>query len=128
MKIKELRLGNLLTTDGEVFAVTSITDSVVWAGEQGINSIGFDAEEFGVPLTEEWLVKFGFEPNGNSGMMVWRLKINHAGYFQWFDDGSVSFLPTGCDSAFCPDVQIDHVHQLQNLYFALTGTELVYKV
>jgi len=67
-----------------------------------------------IPLTEEWLLKFGFEiKQGRFGNEYWG-KIN---------------LYTSSDKkiVFCFDGYlkgIKYVHQLQNLYFALTGNEL----
>jgi hypothetical protein len=68
-----------------------------------------------VPLTEEWLIKFGFvfdgfryqqEINNN----LWVLVKNNV--YGWYS----------------PHIEISNgiqnVHQLQNLYFALTGEEL----
>lgn len=74
-------------------------------------------------LTEEWLLRFGFEKDYNS----WILKINggriaiipQADYYNF---AIWSGLGMHDDYAFIS--QIKFVHQLQNLYFALTGNEL----
>lgn len=66
-----------------------------------------------IPLTEEWLLKFGFELK-NWGIKVWYLKgfeIDQHFYLKGIDWG----------------VRFKYVHQLQNLYFALTGKELTLK-
>jgi hypothetical protein len=66
-----------------------------------------------VPLTEEWLLKFGFERRNN-----------------WFRKGDFSYednkiyLSFGCHCEGPEETDIKYVHQLQNLYFALTGEEL----
>jgi hypothetical protein len=65
-----------------------------------------------IPLTEEWLVKFGFEYsdlNGDSGL--WKIP---------------PFQIYGKYNQFIYDYRLDvnYVHQLQNLYFALTYEEL----
>ena len=65
-----------------------------------------------IPLTEEWLLKFGFEYNdlnGDSGL--WKIP---------------PFQIYGKYNQFIYDYRLDvnYVHQLQNLYFALTGEEL----
>lgn len=82
----------------------------------------------GIPLTTEILEVAGFDGDldwrvkGNDGV-VFRLKVpktnltidmNAMGGITLFDKGCVS---TGTN--------IQYVHQLQNLYFALTGTELI---
>ena len=65
-----------------------------------------------IPLTEEWLVKFGIIEANESH--VKRIKIEtDFGELMFYIDNR---LP-----------QLKYVHQLQNLYFALTNTELTIK-
>lgn len=66
-----------------------------------------------IPLTEDWLLKFGFEKHYHrtiwqkSGFHdIWKIKG------EWYVKISKH------------QQYIDYVHQLQNLYFALTGEEL----
>ena len=67
-----------------------------------------------IQLTEEWLVKFGF------------IKRTPTGYY--FDMGRMSInLPDFEYKNIRIDVKLKYVHQLQNLYFALTGEELTIK-
>ena len=67
-----------------------------------------------IPLTEEWLLKLGFINN--------ELLDKHL-IFIWFGDhvgikGMLGLIkPWSCV----------YVHQLQNLYFALTNNELIFK-
>ena len=75
------------------------------------------------PLTEELLVKFGFELKkvsmGGREYEGWRnfsfhLDTNYIKntlFYHWMGG----------------NIEIKHVHQLQNLYFALTGEELIIK-
>jgi hypothetical protein len=81
-----------------------------------------------VKLTDEWLERAGFE------MLP-----------EWTDkkkDGAIAYLDLGylnisknmlggitlCDNqGLSTGVHIEYVHQLQNLYFVLTGTELIFK-
>ena len=74
-----------------------------------------------IPLTEEWLIKFGFsqvfitdpqEPGAES--KYWK------GYFKIISHSGESFSLYYNDKP----VNIKYIHQLQNLYFALTGKEL----
>ena len=62
-----------------------------------------------IPLTEEWLFKLGYDlisenHYGILGHLIWKIE----GRFYCDKNG----------------MQLKHVHQLQNLYFALTGSEL----
>lgn len=62
-----------------------------------------------IPLTEEILLKCGFEKYGDFWYVLGNIKIEVTtrGYFR-----------------FSGYVRIYHLHQLQNLIFALTGEEL----
>jgi hypothetical protein len=83
-----------------------------------------------IPLTEEWLLRFGFEKTEGGGN--WNFPLHEIfkdknffkvskldNYFYWYnqvDDDYYSYMHN-----------IQHVHQLQNLYFALTNEELTLK-
>ena len=71
-----------------------------------------------IPLTEEWLSKFGFE---NAFADKWD-------GMEWmpceFINGKLYYTP---DMHHHASKGIENVHQLQNLYFALTGEELTIK-
>ena len=76
-----------------------------------------------ISLTEEWLIKLGFEKDLQ--INLYRL-YNDFGTIVYYPKSSVekskfSFMLIG----YCfVTYEISHVHQLQNLYFALTGSEL----
>lgn len=75
----------------------------------------------GIPLTEEWLLKFGFEEMEFENCF----SINYAPF-----EFKVELLPKEDFIIFknrnenTHHAQCKYVHQLQNLYFALTGEEL----
>lgn len=70
-----------------------------------------------IPLTEEWLLKFGFEKQDNN----WKtLNLNFA-TIGWERLAGIT-LSFEMESIYLP--HIEYVHQLQNLYFALTNEEL----
>jgi hypothetical protein len=106
MKATELRIGNLVWEDyGGEYEVLMISPNYVdlvkpflsLSGRYDINSLK------PIPLTEEWLLKLGF-------VWVEDIKILK-GYLDDYIDGN-------------SNTQLKYVHQLQNLYFALTGEEL----
>lgn len=111
MKAEELRIGNE-TKQGTVISFY----------ERGIH-VGygkcFDYNEAEpIPLTEEWLLNMGFEiKQGVFGNEYWG-KIN-------------LYTSSNKKIVFCFDKflqEIKHVHQLQNLYHALTNNELTIKL
>ena len=69
-----------------------------------------------IPLTEDWLIRFGFE------LLPW-------GWVKKSDTGTSLRITT--HHYFAREgnssIKIESIHQLQNLYFALTGTELTLK-
>lgn len=106
MKAAELRIGNYYQpTDGSAaYAPVTIDDLVAWSSGAVYGKL--------IPLTEDWLVKFGFENNFGRYYKREGVQINLA-------SGNVDL----CESYFIP-YKLLYVHQLQNLYHALTGTEL----
>ena len=91
-------------------------------GEHAINSYSMCYLK-PIPLTEQWLIDFGFE------------KINHIGGYSFY-----SIIRNGKNKKDIPNINIyesyttignnsmckhlEYVHQLQNLFFCLTGKEL----
>lgn len=83
-----------------------------------INGIGISAIH-PIPLTEEWLLKFGFVvTETNEGIECFYFGKRYS-VFQPANT-NVWLLVDG-EKGLC---EIKHVHQLQNLYFSLTGCEL----
>ena len=71
-----------------------------------------------IPLTEEWLLKFGFV---NRYSNVWMKEDNERENVFEFDDNNLYFT---AEEGVNYSVAINNIHGLQNFYFALTGTEL----
>ncbi len=136
MNNTELRIGNNILVNYKSLArpssdikqiesiVLGIIDDVIYtehAGVPNINSI------YPIPLTFEWLKKFEFkmEDSGNNVTDFWR--TTSAGIeisIVYYGD---EYLQTEINSIGI-DIHILYVHQLQNLYFALTGEELECKI
>ena len=106
MKANELRIGNrIYNTRGELDIVTLETLMYL----QNYPNTLCQAKPN--PLTEEWLLRFGFESLFNgAGYVKNHVEIgyNHNGYY---------IVASG--------LKIEYIHQLQNLYFALTSEELI---
>ncbi|WP_281225377.1 hypothetical protein [Flavobacterium aquiphilum] len=97
MKVTDLRIGNLF--------IDKYSKKIIPVLELLRNgNIIFDIEYFGIwqaepiPLTENWIEKLKFDHN------------------HWATKWILYDMPT--------PTGIKYVHQLQNLYFALTGEEL----
>ena len=112
MEAKELRIGNLVRDfSGRETTVEGIRPNI---GKVETDKMDEDIDLLKpIPLTEEWLLKFGFEKyefdhKENQYRFKERLLVIRKGFF--------------CD--YGTSVELKHVHQLQNLYHALTGEEL----
>lgn len=76
-----------------------------------------------IQLNEEWLIKLGFEKQ--KGIYRSFYQSNDNNYLSiCFDEDRYYFMDVNEDPSFSG---FNHVHQLQNLYFALTQTELSYE-
>ena len=112
MKASELRIENLFI---EEYSSTII--KVIGLEKNKITFSGLFLDKWQakpIPLTEEWLVKFGFVKHKTTDIYPTFAKQ----MFNW-NDGILYIIGYGFMN------HIKHVHQLQNLYFALTGEELI---
>lgn len=124
MEAKELRIGNIVCNKS-----AENTESVVCGiSNQGMIRFDYNIRSWyelrdiePISLTEEWLLKFGFENIG--------VNFQYNGISIWFSSYSKCFQLRYCliGSYFERKINIEHVHQLQNLYFTLTGKELEYE-
>ena len=70
-----------------------------------------------IDLNEEWLLKFGFKKDNDDCWLIDKC-------LYWLDSGFLQIAMGITPIMNCP---CKHVHQLQNLYFALTQEELIIK-
>lgn len=120
MKASKLRIGNLIQR-GDILPIETVT---------GINKNKIDTdftnwlpiEHFTpIPITEELFVRLGFEQNKNK-IRIFNLDRLRIGFGE---NNSMAYLiEEDTENCHYIPVTINYVHQLQNLYFALTGTEL----
>lgn len=121
IQAQELRIGNYLELLGEVIKVEGIFNlpkrkEMYWIKSEGI----IDAKIIHfrpIPLTEEWLLDFGFKDINNKSFKLLK-HTHHDVMFRIFDGGAISY----CEKN--EYVLVKSVHHIQNLYFALTGEEL----
>lgn len=114
MRANELRIGNLVLINSNIHEVDVVDYNQVIATVTGLIELKYVKP---IPLTEEWLLRFGFDKSG-----LYHAKNQVYIYYErrWTD--------TGYEYRFnYTSIKIKHIHQLQNLYFALTGEELTIK-
>jgi hypothetical protein len=111
MKATELRIGNYIdyTTEREIVTMQTTYEYIrlIHNGNKNFKPI---------KLTKEWLLKFGFE----SDEIEWWNGILSIGICK----EGLRYLPTEQINVRV-GIVLQHVHQLQNLYFALTNEELI---
>ena len=107
MKAIELKCNNYVMLYNNVARIIP-NDFVKWSDEK------WEMKDFKpIPLTEKWLKEFGFKSVfSGAGYIKNRTEIgyNYNGFY---------IIASG--------LKIEYIHQLQNLYFALTNTELEIK-
>ena len=116
MRAEEFRIGNIVIAETE--------DHVLTGYDIYLLSMDDDVGYKPIPLTEDWLVKFGWvwneacksfeHPKGARFNMLYR---NISGSYTMFNYIINALIAE----------RVFYVHQLQNLYFALTGEELIIK-
>ena len=124
IQANELRLGNLVTVTRakkeeeyeKVVSLTTIGHKTYSIKEDSFIKLAVNSELNPIPLTEDILLKAGFEKNYDYCSSEDEV-LYHLGNFCW-NMGDISY--NGSDDWF----KCKYVHQLQNLYFALTGEEL----
>jgi hypothetical protein len=114
MKANELRIGNkFYLPNGEVGTISY--------HEIRLMTIALEKPNYQpIPITEEWLLKLGFQKT-----MSWTYVKDLVGnlklvYYLGEKGWSIGF------KSYSDFPNLKHVHQLQNLYFALTGEELTH--
>lgn len=122
MESKELRIENLVTYYGRVVSITGITEEHPFIYLITADYLDWDEIE-PIPLTEEWLLKFGFEKTKHD---FYDLKIPKGVSAKLTMNNSFNSFQV-CQSGYGFNVELNYVHQLQNLYFALVGKELTIK-
>lgn len=133
MKANELRLGNLVE-----YYITDNTDErkewweVTKIDVHDLESLSQtnDPDYRPIPLTEDWLLRAGFERNDpediESGLSLMIDRVLKIEYLELNDGEDERAQLCLVDDEYVCGQDIYYVHQLQNLYFALTGHELTF--
>lgn len=134
MKANELRIGNLIQKNGKIHYTNIFT-------LRDIKNLSIDDTDIFEPIliTEDWLLKFGFEKVKNKDKEDLREYIGYTAqkakyaifdtdiFITKVDKRGLLWRSIECDFMvlfYHKSIPIKYLHQLQNLYFALTGQEL----
>lgn len=153
MKIQptELRIGNYVNLKnwqdeisyfGDFKATQKQLDAIIYHGdgfakilaitkdEVELSAYGCDLDYYSydeiepIEINENWLLKFGFIEEVNSSMVKFWSRDDMTIYHEYYKHTEVDNLEWYFLSSREYNIRIKYVHQLQNLYFALTGKEL----
>lgn len=128
MKANELRIGDYFMYDDRIQVVNGVIQM------NGGYRIDFKTEHkrklvkycHPIPITEEWLLELGFEKEHNTGTpdeYYWKGKGMSLTHELELSSSDRYYESMPVDNS----IPLKYVHQLQNLYFALTGEELKIK-
>jgi len=137
----EIRIGNLfypIDRDKEIHVPIEIpmkismigllTVSMIWPDQNPaqveIHTQYRTCDVSPIPLTEEWLIKLKY--------VKYTHKSNELPDYKWFCDGGTCVISQVGSRLYYGGMLagykgLKYVHQLQNLYFVLTGKELNYE-
>ena len=128
MKPEELRIGNW------IYDMVELSDRQVWGVKPDRrNHIMINDTEYEmvspINLTPEWLEKFGFGKFKKDDDQFISPCCDYAILGDFPKDGFYIFNHSEVDGStdWIRTNRIHHVHQLQNLFYALTGEELTSK-
>lgn len=135
LQAKDIRIGNLVNWKGTpclIEGIQRMADADVEPARTGytvdllhngeIIQTPWVEDIEPIPITSEWLERMGFKDGGphDGGEHSWRIPDFEFGY-----DGRSFYFYDGNNCVQVSDSSF--VHQLQNLYHALTGEELTIK-
>lgn len=141
LKPEELRIGNYILDDEHLVGKVEKIESDYYnewdgMGDEPIqftiqpnkhNNV-YGSKVFGIPLTEEWLLKFGFLKDHKKCNLAildtitfWNKGIGLSPII----DGKRYRYTFGSDPL--QGINIDYVHHLQNFMYIITGEELILK-
>jgi hypothetical protein len=138
MKANELRIGNwVYDYDEELIIVSGISYGYVYSSKLGETTL---ARIKPIPLTEEWLVKFGLVYDGsnffydylNNDSINETLSLETTGGIDDLGTIEIGIFSAKFDNwgviedtmINCTLKHIKYVHQLQNLFYILNGKDL----
>lgn len=123
MEAKNLRIGNIVRSKiNGISKVEQIGSSInsEYVGGRSLEGNYWESSYLPVEITEQWLLRFSYKKDGPE------FKINDNDRFSIYKPNGYDHF-VFCDGLSVLTEKIKYVHQLQNLFFALTGTELEMK-
>lgn len=135
MTAKELRIGNYIRYEHTILCeVTALMPNMIQVeGMQGYRKENY---YFSILISDEWLLKFGFKVDEDNPIsevctkyvLDFKVSVNsdYVNKLIFHTTKKEGLIPFGYYSVNdnWGSINFEYIHQLQNLYFALTGEEL----
>lgn len=129
---QEIRIGNYVSYNNQTCYVFVIAEDVCQIRGEKISFISGSIIKYKhiapIELNEDWLLKFGFEKKQireelKNKLGDYAFSLSGVSFFTLIQD-SDGFMLSKFETYI---ITVKYVHQLQNLFFALTGEELTIK-
>jgi len=134
MKPEELRIGNYIEYNDIIYFIQDIS---MFKGQYTSNLFLSSFDSFAthynipifdlkpIPLTDNWFIKFGFDILPVMNKFYFKIKYKEVifgcnNFEMWRHQSENTY---NCNGG--ANTEIKYVHQLQTLYYSLTGKELV---
>jgi hypothetical protein len=118
IQVNELRSGYCIWDD--------MLQKIKYVNHRVINDLASSAGPLlysPIPLTVQWMAKLGFKWNATDKRYY--IQVGNTLYLEFDTDFDCFIAPESwAGSCPWPWINIKHVHQLQNIYYWLTGEEL----
>lgn len=133
INISELRIGNIvaiqLNYDGVSYDECEVTEITLEYLHHTLPAGGGTTSKWDdvdpIIITPEWLQRMGFKKSADDN---WVIQVGNLLYIEIDKDFDLYINPETWNGAMiAPWAEIEYVHQLQNLYFTLTGKEIEIK-
>jgi len=134
MVAEDLRRGNIVKHSiykDKTIKVDSVEEGGInlYASAYGGLDEAYNWNEIeGLSINQEILLKCGFEKYHVFENSDFMLQIKRSKEYRKFNDLTISLADGRCTFNIYPSVDVEYLHQAQNLYFALTGKELEIKL
>lgn len=127
IKSNELRIGNLVLIDNKETEIYCISGMGVNDFLINFNQVSYDFDEIEpIPLTEEWLLILGFKKTVDETIdyRIRQFELNRIELIHGLTLDKELFIVMMGQEALS---HIKYIHQLQNIYFSLTGEDIEIK-
>lgn len=120
MKASDLRVGNYLTRKSNPDSLCIVNWGIIKDFEMGELT-----DYIPIPISEKWFERFGFEKDSSSNFAITQTPegISYCDSLYIHTYGTA--LPENERDYHIHNTSIKYVHQLQNIYHALIGEDLI---